>query len=93
MRGPAATDAQARATASAAGTGAGLRQVRRTRYTLANKVQSRKRSRAGTESLPRKAPLIASAAAVTAAPAASQRGRARVRKATIAVATQNTASG
>ena len=43
--------------------------------------------------VPRKPPLTASAAAVTAAQTASQRGRAWVRKAAMAVAAQKTASG
>ena len=60
---------------------------------LASRVQSRNRSRAGTESVPRKAPLTASATAVITAPAPSQRGRARARKARMAVAAQNTARG
>src|SRR5689334_14412033 len=74
-------------------TGARLCQVRRSRCTLASKIQSANRRSAGTALVVRKAPLAASAAAVTAAPAASQRGRARARKATVAVAAQNTARG
>jgi hypothetical protein len=84
---------QARATASAAAAGAEMRQPRRSRCTLASRIHSANRSRAGTESVPRKPPLTASATAVTAAPAASQRGSARVRKPTMAAAAQNTASG
>ena len=88
---PAAT--QARATASAAAAGAEVRQARRRRYRLASSIQSTNSSKAGTELVPRKPPLTASAPALTPAPAASHRGRMRVRKATTAVAAQNTASG
>src|SRR6185437_16137463 len=68
-------------------------RVRFTRTTLAARFQAMNSSSAGTKLASRNAPFTASATAVIAAPAASQRGNAAVRSATAAVAAQKIASG
>jgi len=78
---------------AATGTAAGPRPAARTRYALAASVHTMKSSRAGTKLALRKQPLTASATAVNAAPTASHRGSAPVRRDAIAIAAQKTASG